>query len=63
MRAVERRILLETLANQLPPDAISFCSKLKNIERSENDETMLNLEDDTQISAKVPQSTISVCYI
>lgn len=53
MRAVERRTLLETLANQLPPNAISFSSKLKSIERSENDETMLKLEDDSQISAKV----------
>ncbi|KAL0331498.1 UNVERIFIED_CONTAM: Monooxygenase 2 [Sesamum angustifolium] len=53
VRAVERRILLETLAKQLPPDAISFCSKLKNIERSENDEIMLKLEDESQISAKI----------
>ncbi|KAK4434883.1 Monooxygenase 2, partial [Sesamum alatum] len=54
VRAVERRVLLETLAKQLPPNAISFCSKLKNIERSENDEILLKLEDDSQISAKWP---------
>ncbi|KAL0312931.1 UNVERIFIED_CONTAM: Monooxygenase 2 [Sesamum radiatum] len=53
VRAVERRVLLETLAKQLPPDAISLCSKLKNIERSENDEIMLKLEDESQISAKI----------
>ncbi|KAK6117469.1 hypothetical protein DH2020_048796 [Rehmannia glutinosa] len=53
VRAVERRILLETLANQLPQNAISFSSKLKSIETSENDETMLKLEDDSQISAKI----------
>ncbi|KAG8374651.1 hypothetical protein BUALT_Bualt10G0018200 [Buddleja alternifolia] len=53
VRAVERGILLETLANKLPKNAISFSSKLKSIERIENDETMLTLEDDSQISAKI----------
>ncbi|KAJ8557939.1 hypothetical protein K7X08_004705 [Anisodus acutangulus] len=53
VRAVERRVLLETLASKLPPDAISFSSKLANIERSENGETLLELEDGIQISAKI----------
>lgn len=53
MRAVERRVLLETLASKLPPDAISFSSKLANIERGENGETLLELEDGIRISAKV----------
>ncbi|PIN04870.1 Kynurenine 3-monooxygenase [Handroanthus impetiginosus] len=53
VRAVERKILLETLANQLPPNAISFSSKVKNVEKSENDETLLKLEDDSHISAKI----------
>ncbi|XP_009608102.1 monooxygenase 2-like [Nicotiana tomentosiformis] len=53
VRAVERRVLLETLASKLPPDAISFSSKLENIERSENGETMLELEDGIRISAKI----------
>ncbi|KAL2472104.1 FAD/NAD(P)-binding oxidoreductase family protein [Abeliophyllum distichum] len=53
VRAVERRVLLETLANQLPPDAISFSSKLSFIERSEKGEILLKLEDDTQMSAKI----------
>ncbi|KAL2489702.1 FAD/NAD(P)-binding oxidoreductase family protein [Forsythia ovata] len=53
VRAVERGVLLETLANQLPPDAISFSSKLSYIERSEKGETLLKLEDDTQMSAKI----------
>ncbi|KAK6787064.1 hypothetical protein RDI58_015589 [Solanum bulbocastanum] len=53
VRAVERRILLETLASRLPPDAISFSSKLANIERSENGETLLELEDGICISAKI----------
>ncbi|KAL8064657.1 hypothetical protein ABFX02_01G105600 [Erythranthe guttata] len=53
MRAVERRILLETLANQLPTNAISFSSKLKNIEITDNNETILKLEGDSHISAKI----------
>ncbi|KAL3334910.1 hypothetical protein AABB24_031238 [Solanum stoloniferum] len=53
VRAVERRVLLETLASRLPPDAISFSSKLANIERSENGETLLELEDGICISAKI----------
>ncbi|KAK4718776.1 hypothetical protein R3W88_017114 [Solanum pinnatisectum] len=53
VRAVERRVLLETLASRLPPDAISFSSKLANIERSENGEMLLELEDGICISAKI----------
>ncbi|KAL3497566.1 hypothetical protein ACH5RR_040298 [Cinchona calisaya] len=53
VRAVERRILLETLANQLPPDAISFSSKLENIQTKENGETLLELQDGTQLCAQV----------
>ncbi|XP_049411880.1 monooxygenase 2-like [Solanum stenotomum] len=53
VRAVERRVLLETLASRLPPDAISFSSKLANIERSENGETLLELDDGIRISAKI----------
>lgn len=63
VRAVERRVLLETLASRLPPDAISFSSKLANIERSENGETLLELEDGIRISAKVrsPMCSSVVC--
>ncbi|XP_022737973.1 monooxygenase 2 [Durio zibethinus] len=53
VRAVERRILLETLANQLPPEAIQFCSKLEKIESSENGETLLELADGTRLLAKI----------
>lgn len=53
VRAVERRVLLETLASKLPPDAISFSSKLANIERSENGETLLELEDGIRLSTKI----------
>ncbi|KAF7145273.1 hypothetical protein RHSIM_Rhsim04G0160100 [Rhododendron simsii] len=53
VRAVERRILLETLADQLPPDSISFGSKLGKIERSESGGTLLELADGSSISAKI----------
>ncbi|CAI9775583.1 unnamed protein product [Fraxinus pennsylvanica] len=53
VRAIERRVLLEALANQLPSDAISFSSKLSYIERSDKGETLLKLKDDTQMSAKI----------
>ncbi|KAK3029839.1 hypothetical protein RJ639_038273 [Escallonia herrerae] len=53
VRAVERRILLETLANQLPQDAIRFSSKLDKIERRETGENLLELVDGTRVSTKI----------
>ncbi|CAI9095668.1 OLC1v1031663C1 [Oldenlandia corymbosa var. corymbosa] len=53
VRAVERKILVETLANQLPQDAISFSSKLASIEKQENGDTLLKLHDGSKVSAKV----------
>ncbi|KAM3263761.1 hypothetical protein T459_00717 [Capsicum annuum] len=54
LRVVERRVLLETLASKLPPDAISFSSKLSKIEQSENaSNTLLQLQDGTRLSAEV----------
>ncbi|XP_062146979.1 monooxygenase 2-like isoform X1 [Alnus glutinosa] len=53
VRAVERRILLETLANQLPPDTVQFSSKLANIERTENGEILLELEDGARLYSKI----------
>lgn len=50
---MERGILLETLANQLPPDAIRFSSKLAKIDKGGSGETLLKLTDGTQLSAKV----------
>ncbi|KAI3933271.1 hypothetical protein MKW92_047049 [Papaver armeniacum] len=58
VRAVERGILLETLANQLPPNSIRFSSKLANIETAGTSETLLELADGTQLQAKVTCSTI-----
>uniref|UniRef100_A0A3Q7HSM5 FAD-binding domain-containing protein n=1 Tax=Solanum lycopersicum TaxID=4081 RepID=A0A3Q7HSM5_SOLLC len=54
LRVVERRVLLETLASKLPPNSISFSSKLSNIETSENGtNTLLQLQDGTRVSAEV----------
>ena len=53
---MERRILLETLANQLPPEAVQFSSTLSKIESSENGETLLELTDGTRLLAKVNSS-------
>ncbi|CAH9142568.1 unnamed protein product [Cuscuta epithymum] len=54
VRAVERRVVLESLANELPSDAISFSSGLsKIIERRETSEMLLELEDGSHLSAKV----------
>lgn len=60
VRAVERRTLLETLAKRLPPSAISFSSKLETIEKGNKGDTLLTLEDDTVISAKVASSFATV---
>lgn len=53
VRAVERRVLLETLASKLPPGAISFSSKLKSISEQGRDGTLLELEDGTQVLSKI----------
>lgn len=53
VRAVERRILLETLADQLKPDSISFSSKLKELKMKENGDFLLMLENGNQLSAEV----------
>ena len=50
---MERRVLLETLAGQLPQDAIQFSSKLARIEASPNGETLLELADGSRLLAKV----------
>ncbi|XP_059275866.1 monooxygenase 2-like [Lycium ferocissimum] len=53
LRVVERRVLLETLASKLPPDAISYSSELSKIETGENGNTLLQLQDGTRLSAEV----------
>lgn len=65
VRAVERRVLLETLANQLPPETIKFSSKLKTIQSNANGDTQLELEDGSKLLAKVlfPSSTMTRNYM
>ncbi|KAL6658018.1 hypothetical protein ACP70R_005798 [Stipagrostis hirtigluma subsp. patula] len=53
VRAVERRVLLETLASKLPAGTISFSSKLKSISEQGPDGTLLELEDGRQVLAKI----------
>lgn len=59
VRAVERRVLLETLANQLPPETVHFSSKLSKVSKGESGETMLELVDGTRLSAKVRLKPLS----
>lgn len=53
VRAVERRLLLETLASRLPAGAISFSSRVRKIEKQGMDETLLELDNGNKILAKV----------
>ncbi|CAN6211669.1 unnamed protein product [Urochloa humidicola] len=53
VRAVERRVLLETLASKLPPGTLSFSSKLKSIAEQGPDGTLLELEDGRQVLSKI----------
>ncbi|KAG7568518.1 FAD-binding domain [Arabidopsis thaliana x Arabidopsis arenosa] len=53
VRAVERRVLLETLASQLPPQTIRFSSKLESIQSNVNGDTLLQLGDGTRLLAKI----------
>lgn len=54
VRAVERRILLQTLANQLHPDSLQFLSKLAKIEQDDaTGETKLELTNGAQLSAEI----------
>ncbi|XP_021765808.1 uncharacterized protein LOC110730320 isoform X1 [Chenopodium quinoa] len=54
VRAVERRVLLQTLADALPPNSVQFSSKLAKIETNQGTgETQLELTNGTKLSAKV----------
>jgi hypothetical protein len=55
VRAVERKILLETLAIKLPSAAVQFSSGLARMERRENGKMLLELVDGTRLLAKVNQ--------
>lgn len=60
VRAVERRVLLETLASRLPPNTISFSSRLKSIERQGSEGTLLELDDGSHLLAKVDHWTLNL---
>uniref|UniRef100_A0A0D9WYZ9 FAD-binding domain-containing protein n=1 Tax=Leersia perrieri TaxID=77586 RepID=A0A0D9WYZ9_9ORYZ len=56
VRAVERRALLEALASTLPPDAVSFSSKVRRVVAAASGgggATELELEDGRRIAARV----------
>uniref|UniRef100_A0A803L5K9 FAD-binding domain-containing protein n=1 Tax=Chenopodium quinoa TaxID=63459 RepID=A0A803L5K9_CHEQI len=54
VRAVERRVLLQTLADALPPNSVQFSSKLAKIETNQGTgETQLELTNGAKLSAKV----------
>ncbi|GAB4834998.1 hypothetical protein Ancab_033265 [Ancistrocladus abbreviatus] len=53
LRSVERKVLLQTLADQLPSNTIQFNSKLSKIEKAKTGETLLELVNGTRLSAKI----------
>jgi 2-polyprenyl-6-methoxyphenol hydroxylase-like FAD-dependent oxidoreductase len=55
MRCVERKVLLEAIAGQVPQGTIRLNSRVTNIKKSETspDVTNLELEDGSTYSAKV----------
>ncbi|KAI4327174.1 hypothetical protein L6164_019666 [Bauhinia variegata] len=53
VRPVERRVLLETLAAQLPEDSLRFSSKVVKIEKTSNGDTLLELVDGSKLLAKI----------
>lgn len=50
---MERRVLLETLAGQLPKETIKFSSQLAKIEATSDGDTLLELVDGSKLLAKV----------
>ncbi|RWR82537.1 zeaxanthin epoxidase, chloroplastic-like protein [Cinnamomum micranthum f. kanehirae] len=56
VRSVHRKVLLETLAQELPPETILFSSKLASITTKVHQDSslaVLHMEDGTIINAKV----------
>ncbi|KAM0940464.1 putative FAD-binding domain, FAD/NAD(P)-binding domain superfamily [Dioscorea sansibarensis] len=52
VRSVHRKVLLETLANELPPNTIKFSINITSIKSQEQDITVLQLEDGSVIRTK-----------
>lgn len=55
---MERRVLLETLASQLPRDTIQYSSQLQRIEATPNGDTLLELVDGSKLLARVSHSDL-----
>ncbi|ERN01123.1 hypothetical protein AMTRI_Chr03g52630 [Amborella trichopoda] len=53
VRGVERRVLLEMIARELPQDAICFSSRVSTIDKTMSGETLVVLDDGRQIPTKV----------
>ncbi|KAM0940463.1 putative FAD-binding domain, FAD/NAD(P)-binding domain superfamily [Dioscorea sansibarensis] len=51
-RAVHRKVLLETLANELPPNTIKFSINITSIKSQGQDITVLHLDDGSVIKTK-----------
>ncbi|XP_020683265.1 monooxygenase 3-like [Dendrobium catenatum] len=58
VRAVERKLLLETLSSKLPLNSISYSSRVKAIKKQGSGETLLELDDGTQLLAKVDNTKL-----
>jgi hypothetical protein len=63
LRAIERRILLDVLAEQLPPGTIRFNSRVKHITKVDGVQgvTRLELQDGTIYSSKVSYPCVCFC--
>lgn len=57
---MERKVLLETLASQLPRDTIKFSSQLAKIKATSNGDTLLELVDGSKLLAKVSQGAVII---
>jgi hypothetical protein len=64
LRAIERRILLDALAEQLPPGTIRFNSRVKRIMKVDGVQgvTQLELQDGTVYSSKVSYHVFAFSY-
>ncbi|XP_039133696.1 monooxygenase 2-like [Dioscorea cayenensis subsp. rotundata] len=52
VRPLHRKVLLETLANELPPNTIKFSTNITSIKSQDQDITVLHLQDGSVIKTK-----------
>ncbi|TKY70786.1 Zeaxanthin epoxidase [Spatholobus suberectus] len=62
VRVVERRVLLETLASQLPRDSTQYSSQLQSVEASPNGDTLLELVNGSKLLAKRVARWLCSCF-